>query len=141
MSSPTARLGAALHALAARSAVLVEIGSLPADRLPAAVETTVYFVVAEALTNASKHGRCASAEINVQVAADSVIVEIRDDGVGGADPSAGTGLRGLADRVGALGGELDVTSPPGMGTALTAHIPLSARATGAVAALRPARAE
>jgi signal transduction histidine kinase len=127
-------LGAALHALAARAAVPVELGSLPAHRLPAAVEATAYFVVAEALTNASKHGRCLGAEIGVRVTEDSAIVEVRDDGVGGADPSAGTGLRGLADRVSALGGELDVKSPSGMGTTLTARIPLSAYA----AALRPA---
>jgi signal transduction histidine kinase len=133
-------LAAALHALAARSAAPVEIGLVPADRLPAAVEATVYFVVAEALTNASKHGHCLRAEVNVRVAADSAVVEVRDDGVGGADPSGGTGLRGLADRVGALGGRLEVTSPPGAGTTLTARIPLSAHVAGPVGALRLARA-
>jgi signal transduction histidine kinase len=132
-------LGAALRSLAARSAVPVELGSLPADRLPAAVEATTYFVVAEALTNASKHGRCLHAEIGVRVAKDAAIVEVRDDGVGGADPSGGTGLRGLADRVSALGGELDVKSPPGMGTAITARIPLSAYAADPVAEFDPAR--
>ena len=104
-------LAAALEVLAARSAVPVEIGSLPAGRLPAAVETTVYFVVAEALTNASKHAHCDSAEVSVRVTADSAVVEIRDDGIGRADPSGGTGLRGLADHVGALGGRLEVASP------------------------------
>ena len=132
-------LGAALEALAARSVVPVELSSLPAGRLPAAVETTAYFVVAEALTNASKHGRCLHAEIGVRVAQDAAIVEIRDDGVGGADPSGGTGLRGLADRVSALGGELDVNSPSGIGTAITARIPLTAHGAGRIAALRPAR--
>ena len=132
-------LGAALEALAARSAVPVELGSLPADRLPAAVEATAYFVVAEALTNASKHGRCLGAEIGVQISEDAAIVEIRDDGVGGADPSGGTGLRGLADRVSALGGELDIASPSGEGTAITARIPLSPFVAGRLDALRPTR--
>jgi signal transduction histidine kinase len=132
-------LAAALEALATRSAMPVEIGSLPAGRLPAAVEATVYFVVAEALTNASKHGHCHGAEVDVRVAADSAVVEIRDDGVGGADPAGGTGLRGLADRVGALGGLLEVTSPPGAGTRVAARIPLSAHAAGTLAAL-PRRA-
>jgi signal transduction histidine kinase len=67
------------------------------------------------------------------------IVEVRDDGVGGADPSGGTGLRGLADRVSALGGELDVKSASGVGTAVTARIPLSAYAADPGAAFRPAR--
>jgi signal transduction histidine kinase len=118
-------LGAALGALANRSPVPVELGSVPAERLPSAVETTAYFVVAEALTNASKHARCRGAQIDFRVAQHWATVEIRDDGVGGADPSGGTGLRGLADRVGALGGELHVESPSGMGTAITARIPLS----------------
>ena len=100
---------------------------MPAERLPSAVETTAYFVVAEALTNASKHARCRGARIDFRVAQHWATVEIRDDGVGGADPSGGTGLRGLADRVGALGGELHVESPSGMGTAITARIPLSAQ--------------
>jgi signal transduction histidine kinase len=130
-------LGAALQALAARSSVPVELGSLPADRLPAAVETTAYFVVAEALTNASKHGRCQHAEIGVRVAEAAAIVEVRDDGVGGADLSGGTGLRGLADRVSALGGELDVKSPSGIGTSITARIPLSAYAADPVAVFDP----
>ncbi len=125
-------LGAALRALADRSAVPVELGSLPAERLPAAVEATGYFVVAEALTNASKHGRCLHAEIGVRLEDDAAIVEVRDDGVGGADPSGGTGLRGLADRVSAVGGELDVTSPPGGGTAIIARIPLSGSPTGPI---------
>jgi len=125
-------LAAALQALATRAALPVELGELPAGRLPAAVETTAYFVVAEALTNASKHGRASGAEIGVRVAEDAAIVQIRDDGVGGADASGGTGLRGLADRVSALGGELDVESPHGGGTAITARIPLSAYATRAV---------
>jgi signal transduction histidine kinase len=115
--------------------VPVELGPLPAERLPPAVETTAYFVVVEALTNASKHGRCDRADIVVRVAEGWVIVQIRDDGVGGADPSGGSGLRGLTDRVRALGGELEVESASGMGTAVTARIPLSAYDADPIAAL------
>jgi signal transduction histidine kinase len=115
--------------------VPVELGSLPAGRLPAAVETTAYFVVAEALINACTHGRCLHAEIGVRLAEDAAIVQIRDDGVGGADPSGGSGLRGLADRVSTLGGELDVESPSGGGIAITARLPLAAYAADPVAVL------
>lgn len=87
-----------------RSAVPVEVRSLPSERLPAAVETTAYFVVAEALTNAAKHARCEHAEIAVAIEEGWAVVEVRDDGVGGAAASGGSGLRGLADRVSALGG-------------------------------------
>ena len=115
-------LGAALEALASRSPVPVEIGEVPAQRLPAPVETSAYFVVAEALTNAAKHARCEYVYVNVRVECGSTIVEVRDDGVGGADASAGSGLRGLADRVSALGGTLEIDSPPGEGTTVTARI-------------------
>jgi signal transduction histidine kinase len=118
-------LGAALQALAARAAVPVELGPLPSERLPPAVETTAYFVVAEALTNAAKHARCRRAEVGVHVRDGWVVVEVRDDGVGGADSARGSGLRGLADRVRALGGELDIDSPAGKGTTVRARIALS----------------
>jgi signal transduction histidine kinase len=122
-------LGAAVQALAARSMVPVELGPLPADRLPPAVEATAYFVVAEALTNAAKHARCDRAEVGVWVEDGSVIVEVRDDGVGGADASSGSGLRGLADRVSAFGGELEVESPVGQGTTIRARLALTAHDT------------
>ena len=121
-------LGAALPALAARSAVPVELGPVPPERLPSAVEATAYFVVAEAITNAAKHARCEHVKVGVGVADGALVVEVHDDGVGGADASSGSGLRGLADRVGALGGELDVDSPPGGGTTITARIALGAHA-------------
>jgi signal transduction histidine kinase len=117
----------ALRALAARSAVPVELGPVPPERLPPAVEATVYFVVAEALTNAAKHARCERAEVSVRVDDGVVVAEVRDDGVGGAQASAGSGLRGLADRVSALGGRLEVESPDGRGTAITATIALPQR--------------
>jgi signal transduction histidine kinase len=122
-------LGAALRALAARSVVPVELGPLPSERLPAAVEATVYFVVAEALTNAAKHARCERVEIGVRVEDGWAIVGVRDDGVGGADVSGGSGLRGLAVRVSALGGRLGIESPAGGGTAIRARIALPPHTT------------
>jgi signal transduction histidine kinase len=116
-------LPAALQSLATRCAVPVELGPLPAERLPPAVETTAYFVVTEALTNAVKHARCTRAEVGVRLEDGSAVVEIRDDGVGGIDGLGGSGLRGLADRVGALRGHFEIESPPGRGTAIRARIP------------------
>jgi signal transduction histidine kinase len=130
-------LGAALEALADRSAIPVELGSLPPERLPAAVETTAYFVVAEALTNAAKHARCGHAEVDVRMEDGWAVVEVRDDGVGGAEPSGGSGLRGLADRVSALGGELQVDSPVGVGTTIRARMSVSTRHTRFAATGRP----
>ena len=125
-------LGAALEALANRSPMPVELGELPRRRLPTPMETTAYFVVAEALTNAAKHARCIHVHVNLRVERGSVIVEVRDDGVGGADPSAGSGLRGLADRVNAMGGSLEVESPPGEGTTISARIALTGASSPAV---------
>jgi signal transduction histidine kinase len=115
-------LGAALQALAARSAVPVELGALPEERLPPAIETTAYFVAAEALTNAVKHARCEHVDIDVRLADGWTVLEIRDDGVGGADPGQGSGLRGLYDRVGALDGELEIDSEAGTGTTVRARL-------------------
>jgi signal transduction histidine kinase len=117
-------LSAALESLATRSLMPVQIGQVHGGRLPAPVETSAYFVVAEALTNAAKHSHCSYAHVSVQVENCSVTVEVHDDGVGGADPSAGSGLRGLADRVSALGGSLEIESPAGEGTTVTARIAL-----------------
>ena len=108
-------LGAALESLASRSAVPVELAPLPPGRLPASVETTAYFVVAEALTNAAKHAQCERAEVAVRLENGSAVITVADDGVGGADPTSGSGLRGLADRVSALGGRLDDRQPAGRG--------------------------
>jgi signal transduction histidine kinase len=107
----------------------VELGALPPQRLPAPVETSAYFVVAEALTNAAKHARCSHVYVGVRVEDGSATVEVRDDGVGGADASAGSGLRGLADRVNALGGGLEIDSPVGEGTTVRARIALGAPET------------
>jgi signal transduction histidine kinase len=129
-------LGPALQALATRSAVPVALGPLPGERLPAPVETTAYFVVAEALTNAAKHAHCERAEVAVREENGWAVIEVRDDGIGGADASRGSGLRGLADRVSALGGELAIDSRAGEGTLITARIPLQARGAARTGAPR-----
>jgi signal transduction histidine kinase len=94
------------------------------DELPDDVELAAYFIVCEALTNARKYAGAAAVRIRVAHVADALLVEIIDDGSGGASPSSGTGLRGLADRVDALGGRLEVESPPGAGTRVSAHLPV-----------------
>jgi signal transduction histidine kinase len=117
-------LGPALRALARRSAVPVELDlELDTTRLPASIEVAAYYVVSEALTNAAKHAR--AAEIGVRIARhlDLLIVEVIDDGAGGADPAKGSGLRGLADRVAGVDGHLTVTSPPGGPTVIRAELP------------------
>jgi hypothetical protein len=101
----------------------VELGEPPAERLPPAVESASYFVVAEALTNVARYAEATCAEVSVTRADGQVEVEVSDDGVGGADPAAGSGLRGLADRVAALDGRLEVISPQGEGTVVRAVIP------------------
>ena len=118
-------LHAALETLGSRAPVPVELVSQLPDRLPMSVETTAYFLVAEALTNVGKYARASRASVTVTVAGDELDIEVLDDGVGGANPAAGSGLRGLADRVAALQGTLDVTSPPGRGTRIHARIALT----------------
>jgi signal transduction histidine kinase len=113
----------AVRALAARAPVPVDIVGHPTGRLPAAVETAAYFVVSEALTNVSKYAHARQATVRVERVDGHLLVEITDDGVGGADAGDGSGLRGLADRVAALSGTLEVVSPPGHGTRLRAQLP------------------
>ena len=121
----TARgLNAALDGLAQRAPLPVEFQGTPADRLPDRVESAAYFVVAEALTNVAKYARATHASVNVRRQDGQVVVEVTDDGVGGADPSTGSGLRGLLDRVAAVGGRFELDSPPGHGTTVRAAIPL-----------------
>jgi PAS domain S-box-containing protein len=117
-------LTAALQALALGAPVPVRLEELPEGPLPEAVEATAYYVVAEAVANVHKHAGASSITVRVTNEGDAVIVDVLDDGVGGADLE-GSGLRGLADRVEALGGDLSVMSPPGQGTQLTAAIPLA----------------
>ena len=116
-------LAAALESLADRAPLPVEVAAVPEERLPAAVEAAAYFVVAESLTNVAKYAQAGHAEVRVSRDDGFALIEVRDDGAGGADPSSGTGLRGLADRLAALDGRLEVTSPPGRGTVVKARIP------------------
>jgi signal transduction histidine kinase len=117
-------LGAALEALAARAPVPVEVSGVPECPLTHEVEACAYFVTAEALTNVAKYAHASSAWVELTLEDDRLRVQVRDDGVGGADPTTGTGLRGLRDRVDALDGELDVDSPPGGGTVVTVEVPV-----------------
>ena len=116
-------LGPAVTALARRLAVPVEVNGITAGRLPAPVETTAYFLICEVLQNTVKHAQAGQARISVAQADGLVQVEVSDDGIGGADPTAGSGLRGLADRVEAVGGRLSVESPPSGGTTVRAELP------------------
>jgi signal transduction histidine kinase len=112
----------ALEALASRAPVPVTVEA-DADRLPEPVETAAYFVVAEALTNVAKYAQATRATVVVRRSNGRVTVEVSDDGVGGADAARGSGLRGLADRVAALDGSLELDSPAGHGTRVHAEIP------------------
>jgi signal transduction histidine kinase len=115
-------LDAAISALAARSPVPVGV-DVATGRLPGPVESAAYFVVAEALTNAAKHAGAAEIAVRISRHRDLLIVEVTDDGTGGADPSRGSGLRGLADRGAAVDGRLSITSPPGGPTVIRAELP------------------
>jgi signal transduction histidine kinase len=115
-------LRAGIDSLVSRMHVPVDV-AVAGERLPAEIEASAYFVVAEALANVVKHSRAQSAEVRAAVEDSVLRLDIRDDGVGGADPD-GTGLLGLNDRLTALGGRLRVESPPGRGTVLTATLPL-----------------
>ncbi|HET9739486.1 MAG TPA: histidine kinase [Solirubrobacteraceae bacterium] len=117
-------LGPALEALAGRAPIDVDLAGVPDDRLPEPIEAAAYFVVAEALTNVVKYAHASLATVTVQRQNGHAIVEVADDGIGGADPDRGSGLRGLADRVSALDGEMRLDSPAGAGTRLRAEIPV-----------------
>jgi PAS domain S-box-containing protein len=118
-------LAPALEALAARAPVPVEVDGVPEERLPPVVEATAYFTVSEALTNVAKYAQATRATVRVAREDGALVVEVADDGVGGARPAAGSGLRGLADRVGACDGSLEVVSPPEAGTVVRAVLPLA----------------
>jgi signal transduction histidine kinase len=117
-------LAAALESLAGRAPLPVELGDVPEARLPEPIEAAAYFVVAEALTNVVKYAHASQATVNVERRNGHAIVEVADDGIGGADPDRGSGLRGLADRVSALDGSMRLDSPAGAGTRLRAEIPV-----------------
>jgi signal transduction histidine kinase len=116
-------LGAALKTLAERSPVPVTIAAAPEERLPAPAEAVAYFLVSEALANVAKYARASRVHVSVSDRDGRVLVDVDDDGIGGASPSRGSGLRGLADRVHALDGQLELESESGRGTHLHAEIP------------------
>jgi signal transduction histidine kinase len=120
-------LGPALDALLERTQMPVVIEELPEERLAASVEAAAYYVVAEAITNVAKYAQASSATVSIRQSNGNATVTVSDDGVGGADPAHGTGLRGLAARVEALNGRLHVDSPPARGTRITAEIPSPGR--------------
>jgi signal transduction histidine kinase len=119
-------LGPAVSSLAERSPVPVQVDVALPQRPPATIEGTLYFVVAEALTNVAKYASASSVTVTLVQDGDVVTVVVTDDGVGGADPVRGTGLRGLADRIAAVDGTIDVHSPPGGGTRVTCRVPVPA---------------
>ena len=131
-------LGPALEALVLRSTFPVDVIA-PEERLPPAVEAAAYYVAAEALANVAKYAQASAARVEVLESEDGaeLVVQVSDDGIGGADPSRGTGLRGLEDRVASLDGRLAISSPPGGGTRLRATIPV---ARGALPLWRPGAA-
>jgi signal transduction histidine kinase len=116
-------LDTALETLARRAPVPVELQQVPDERLPEAVELAAYYVVAEALTNVAKYAAATHATVDVRRLNGKLVVRVADDGVGGADPEVGTGLRGLADRLAVIEGRLEIDSEPGKGTTITAKIP------------------
>ncbi len=116
-------LEVALQSMAAGASTPVRLTVTLEDRLPAPIEVAAYYVVTESLANIGKHARASSVSVDVARAGGAVVIEIVDDGVGGADPDRGSGLRGLADRVEAQGGRLRVWSPTGGGTRLRAEMP------------------
>ncbi len=114
----------ALQSLANRAPFPVTIVGVPAHRLGEGVEAAIYYLVAESLTNAAKHAGASEAQVEITNANDEVVVTIGDNGSGGASAASGSGLRGLADRIEALGGRFELESPSGGGTLVRATLPL-----------------
>jgi signal transduction histidine kinase len=125
-------LGPAMRALARRSAIRVELHTAVVERLPEPIEVAAYFVASEALANTAKHADASRIDLSLAIDNGSLLLAIRDDGVGGADPGRGSGLVGLTDRVEALGGTIDVESAPASGTSLVVTLPLEARPDEAI---------
>jgi signal transduction histidine kinase len=121
-------LGPAVEALVARAPFPIELTDVPDERLPEPVEAAAYYVVAEAVTNAAKYAQASNVSVSIRRLDGRAVVQVADDGIGGADSGQGSGLRGLADRLEALDGRLRVESPPNGGTRIEAEIPLRSRA-------------
>jgi len=119
-------LAAALEEVAQRAPFPVRVASVPAERLPESLEVAAYYLVSEALTNTAKYAEASSATLSILRGDERVVIEVGDDGIGGADLTRGSGLRGLDDRIGALGGRLEIDSPRGQGTTIRATIPVRA---------------
>ncbi|MGZ4142945.1 MAG: sensor histidine kinase [Actinomycetota bacterium] len=115
----------AISSLAGRSTIPVEVHGAVKGRLPEPIELTAYFVVAEALTNVAKYAHASAATVRLARENGTLIVQVSDNGIGGADAGKGSGLNGLADRLAAVNGRLRVDSPEGAGTTLVAEIPTS----------------
>jgi signal transduction histidine kinase len=118
-------LGPALKMLARRCSIPVELDVRTPDRLPEQIEVAAYYIVSEALTNATKHAQASLIHVDADAVGGALRLRIRDDGAGGADPVRGTGLVGLKDRIDALGGTITVHSPAGSGTSLDVELPLA----------------
>jgi signal transduction histidine kinase len=118
-------LGPALKTLGRRSAVEVELNVAAIERLPEPAEVAAYYVVSEALTNATRYAQASAVRVDTEASGGMLRVCVRDDGVGGADPKQGSGLTGLKDRIEALGGTFSVHSPPGGGTTVSCELPVS----------------
>jgi signal transduction histidine kinase len=121
----TGGLGPAVKTLARRTPIPVEVDVRLPARPPERIEVASYYVIAEALTNVAKHGKASAVVIEVEAVDHGIRVLVSDDGIGGADPSRGSGLLGLRDRVDALGARMTITSPPGEGTSITVHFPVA----------------
>jgi uncharacterized protein YhfF len=124
-----AGLAGAIESLAAASVLPVDVAELPQRRFPDVIEASLYFLVSEAVTNAGKYAQADRVVVSIHQQGAVVICEIGDDGIGGADARAGSGLAGLADRLAALGGTLKVVSPPGEGTRIHATLPIAGART------------
>ena len=110
--------------LARRSTIPVQLDVTTTARLPEPIEVAAYYVASEALANATKHAQASSIEVSLATRSGRLLLSIRDDGVGGADPTRGSGLVGLTDRIRALGGSVRISSRPGNGTHITAELPV-----------------
>jgi signal transduction histidine kinase len=121
-------LGPALRTLARRAAITVELDVAAITRLPEPIEVAAYYVVSEALTNATRHAHASVVEVDAAASGGTLRVRVRDNGAGGADPVRGSGLIGLQDRIEALGGTFSVHSPPGRGTTVSCELPVLAGA-------------
>jgi signal transduction histidine kinase len=125
-----AGLGPALRTLARRSTIPVDLDVRTDTRLSEPIEVAAYFVASEALANAAKHAHASHMEVSLARRNGSLVLSIRDDGIGGADPGRGSGLVGLRDRVEALGGTIRIDSPPGGGTSLVVTLPIDIEPMG-----------